>query len=181
MSAPLCKAVIVHDFGGPEVLQVGEKEIPLPSDGQVQVQVSYAGVNPSDTYMRLGPNGPWAATPHLLPSLPFTPGNDAAGVISAVGEGVDSFKVGDRVYVQCGTGATAEFAVCQADKVHPLPENISFAEGACIGVPCATAYRAILQRGGATRDEAVFIHGSSGAVGLAAVQIAISRGNSPSL
>ena len=87
------------------------------------------------------------------------------------------FQVGDRVYCAGAlTGTMAEFCVCHESSVHPLPASISFEQGACIGVPCATAYRALLQRGGAQNGEAVFIHGASGAVGLAATQLALAEG-----
>ena len=101
-----------------------------------------AGVNPSDTYVRLGPHGPWAATPHLLPTPPFTPGKDGAGIVEAIGEGVSGVSVGDRIYTTGSvSGTCAEFALCTVDSVHPLPDNVSFAQGACIGVPCATPPR----------------------------------------
>lgn len=123
--------------------------------------------------MRLGPHGPWAATPHLLPSLPFTPGKDGAGVVEEVGESVTNISVGQRVYTAGSiTGTYAAEAICQARTVFPLPDRISFASGACIGVPCATAYHALKYRARAQPGQKIFVHGASGAVGLAAVQLA---------
>lgn len=78
----MMQAIHVEEFGDPEVLKVASKDVPSAAAGQVQIKVEAAGVNPSDTYVRLGPKGPWAATPHLIPALPFTPGKDAAGVVT---------------------------------------------------------------------------------------------------
>jgi len=173
-----CRAIMVQSFGGPEVLQMGTKAIPEPQEAQIQIHLAASGVNPSDTYQRLGPLGPWAAMPHLLPQIPFTPGKDGAGVVTAVGPGCSSgLQVGDRVYCAGAlTGTMAEYCVCNERTVYPLPAAMSFEQGACVGVPCATAYRALLQRGGATNGECVFIHGASGAVGLAATQLARAEG-----
>ena len=148
-----------------------------PARCQVLVKVEAAGVNPSDTYQRLGPDGPWSATPHLLPKLPYTPGKDSAGTVEALGPGVTKFGVGDRVYTNGSvTGTFAEYAVCGVEQCFRLPDNISFAQGAGVGVPCATANRAIWQRGGLRPTEALVVHGASGAVGLAAVQMAVAAG-----
>eukprot|EP00756_Hemistasia_phaeocysticola_P008443 Hpha_TRINITY_DN14617_c0_g1::TRINITY_DN14617_c0_g1_i3::g.48121::m.48121/K00344/qor, CRYZ; NADPH2:quinone reductase len=170
-------SIVATEFGPPEVLKLGEKELPAPGAGQVLVRIGAAGVNPSDTYMRLGPHGPWAATPHLLPSFPFTPGKDGAGTVEAVGDGVESVAVGARVYTTGSvTGTYAAAAIIQAANVHPLPQNISFAQGACVGVPCATAYHALKYRARVAAGQKVFIHGASGGVGLAAVQLAKDMG-----
>ena len=159
----LCKAVVVSEFGGPEVLTVGTKPVPTPGDGEVLVNIKASGVNPSDTYVRLGPKGPWAVTPHLIPPLPFTPGKDGAGVVAAIGPGVSGLQQGDRVYVfGPNSGTMAEYCLCKAAVVCPLPAGLSFAEGACIGVPAATAYRALLQRGEAKAGDAVLTGIASG-------------------
>ena len=172
------KAIVAESFGPPDVLQL--KEVPMhgsPMAGQVLVKIYSSGLNPSDTYVRLGPHGPWAATPHLLPALPYTPGKDGAGVVMSVGKGVSTLKPGDRVYTTGSlTGTASEFAICAAETVHPLPYRVSFDEGACVGVPCATAFRALFLRCDAKPGDAVLIHGASGAVGLAATQLALGRG-----
>ena len=182
-SAQSFKAVVVTEFGGPEVLKLASrhKDELTPAAGQVLVRVHAAGVNPSDTYVRLGPHGPWAATPHLLPQLPFTPGKDAAGVVVAIGEGIEDCPimpaVGSRVYTTNSlSGTYAEYALCEARHVRPLPDSVSFEQGACVGVPCATAHRALFTSCGVTAGDAVFLHGASGAVGLAAVQLAVANG-----
>lgn len=159
-------------------MQIGSKTLPELGPGQVLVRLYAAGVNPSDTYVRLGPEGPWAASPHLLPRLPFTPGKDGAGVVEALGPDSGAGpQLSQRVYtLGSTTGTYAELAVCNAADVHPLPDRVSFEEGACIGVPCSTAYRALVIRCGAIAGDRVFVHGASGAVGLAAVQLAVDMG-----
>src|SRR5579863_2501526 len=117
------KAIVVHEFGGPEVLKLDDIPTPRPAAGQVLVRIHAAGVNPYDTYMR---NGTYA----IKPPLPYTPGSDGAGVVEAVGEGVDKVKAGDRVYVaNTVTGAYAEYALALKNQVHPLPAKITYAQG----------------------------------------------------
>ena len=164
------KAIRVSDFGGPDVLKLQDVPDAKPDSGQVLVRVKAAGVNPVDTYIRAG-------TYARKPSLPFTPGTDAAGVVDAVGPNVKQFKPGDRVYTNGTiTGACAELALCEESRVHPLPSKISFAQGAALGVPYGTAYRALFQRGHAKPGEVVLVHGASGGVGVACVQFARALG-----
>ena len=164
------KAIRVKEFGGPEVLKVEEAPDPRPDQGQVLVRVKAAGVNPVDTYIR---SGVYAKKP----SLPYTPGTDAAGVVEAVGAGVKRVKVGDRVYTNITlTGACAELALAEESRVHPLPSKITFMQGAALGVPYGTAYRALFQRTHAKAGETVLVHGASGGVGIAAVQFARAAG-----
>ncbi len=164
------KAIRVHAFGGPEVLRLEDAPDLRPGPGQVVVRVKAAGVNPIDTYIRAG-------TYARKPSLPYTPGLDAAGVVEALGPGVKSATAGDRVFVG-GTlsGAYAELALCDETQVHPLPRHLSFAQGAAINVPYATAYRALFQRARAHPGETVLVHGASGGVGLAATQLGRAAG-----
>ncbi len=164
------KAIRVRQFGGPEVLRLEDAADPRPGPGEVVVRVKAAGVNPVDTYMRAGAYG--AANP----SLPWTPGTDAAGDVESVGPGVD-LRAGERVYTAGTlTGAYAELALCRRAQVHPLPARVTYAQGAGIYVPCATAYRALFQLARATAAETVLVHGASGGVGLAAVQLARAAG-----
>jgi len=164
------KAIRVHEFGGPEVMRWEDVPDLKPGAGQVVVGVKAAGVNPYDTYMRQG-------TYAIKPPLPYTPGSDAAGVVESVGEGVSGIALGDRVYVG-GTlsGAYAEQTLAEAWQVHPLPANISFAQGAGVNVPYATAFRALWFIARAQAGETVLIHGASGGVGVAAVQLARAGG-----
>ncbi len=167
------KAIRAHSFGGPEVLQLDELPEPAPRPGQVRVRLHAAGVNPFDTYMLSG-------TYAIKPSLPYSPGADGAGVIEAIGAGVSGVAVGDRVYTG-GTadhkayGAYRQVVLCRESQVHALPARVSFSEGAAVNVPCVTAYRA-LQRATPTSGDTVLVHGASGAVGLAAVQLARAAG-----
>ena len=172
------RAIVCDGFGPPSVMQMRDGvTLRGPENGEVLIHMRAAGVNPSDTYVRLGPEGPYAGNAKLIPDLPFTPGKDGAGVVESVGAGVTGAKVGDRVYVSGSlTGTYAEHCICSANQVYPLPANVSFEEGACVGVPCATAYRALFLRGSATSGENVFVHGASGAVGLAAIQMAVDAG-----
>lgn len=168
------KAIRAHKWGGPEVLQLDDVPDPRPGPGQVLVRVRAAGVNPVDTYIR---SGAYAR----LPELPWIPGGDVAGVIEAAGEGVTRPKRGDRVYTAGGagallTGAYAELMVCDASQVYPLPANISFAQGAAVGVPYGTAYYGLFYKAHARPGETVLIHGASGGVGIAAVQLAAAHG-----
>lgn len=164
------KAIRVHEFGGPEVLKLEEVPTPQPAAGQVLVRVRAAGVNPYDTYMRAG-------TYAVKPPLPYTPGSDAAGVIEAVGSGVKKVKTGDRVYTaKTISGAYAEYALALEEQVHQLPEKISFAQGAGIWVPYGTAYFALHLSAQARPSETVLVHGASGGVGSAAVQMARAMG-----
>jgi len=164
------KRIRVHTFGGPEVLAVEEADDLRPGAGEVLVRVKAAGVNPYDTYMRAGTYG-------RGPELPFTPGSDAAGVVEAVGAGVNDISPGDRVYTTGTlTGAYAEQAVCKRSQVRPLSSTISFAQGSGLFVPYATAYRALFQLAHAVPPDTLLIHGASGGVGLAAAQFARAAG-----
>jgi len=164
------KAIQVQQFGGPEVLTLEEIPTPKPGPGEVLVQVRAAGVNPYDTYMRAG-------TYAVKPSLPYTPGSDAAGTVEAVGSGVTKVKPGDRVYTaKTITGAYAEYALALESQVYLLPEKISFAQGAGLWVPYGTAYTALHHHAHARAGEALLIHGASGGVGTAAVQFARAQG-----
>lgn len=164
------KAIIVRQFGAPEVLKLEEAADLQPNENQVLVRVKAAGVNPVDTYIRTG-------THAVKPNLPYTPGKDAAGIVEAVGESVSTFKTGDRVYTSDSiSGTYAGLALCAENQVHKLPENISFEQGAGIFVPYATAYRALFQKAKPRAGETVLIHGASGGVGVASVQWAKNFG-----
>src|SRR5512139_1971426 len=160
------KAIKVHEFGQPEVMQLEEGSVPRPGRGQVLIAVKAAGVNPVDTYIR---SGQYA----VRPQLPYTPGLDGAGLIESVGEGVTGWAVGDRVYT-AGTlsGSYAEFLLCDQAQVHCLPDGVSYQQGAAVGVPYGVAYRALFNRALAKPGETVLIHGATGGVGIAAVQMA---------
>ncbi|HTR46727.1 MAG TPA: NADPH:quinone reductase [Verrucomicrobiae bacterium] len=164
------KAIRVHEFGGPEVLKLENVPELKPGEGQVVVRVRAAGVNPVETYIRAG------VYPRK-PVLPYTPGTDGAGTIESVGPGATRFKAGDRVYTAGSlSGTYAEQALCEERFVFPLPANVSFAQGAAMHVPYATAFRALFHRAQGQGGETLLIHGASGGVGIAAVQIARAAG-----
>jgi len=164
------KAIRVSEYGGPSVLKLEEVPTPPPGAHQVLVRVHAAGINPVDTYLR-------SNTDNRGPKLPYTPGADAGGVVEAVGSGVAGFKAGDRVYVGgTATGSYAELCLCELAQVHPLPENVSCAQGAAMNVPYATAYHALFNRGHGRAGETVLVHGASGGVGIAGVQLARAGG-----
>jgi NADPH2:quinone reductase len=164
------KAIRVNEFGHPEVLRLEEVPTPRPGPGEVLVRIRAVGVNPVETYIRAGKYA-------RLPKLPYTPGNDGAGVVEQASPDVNEFKPGDRVYTAGSvSGVYAEFALCKTEQVHRLPENVSFAQGAAMGTPYATAYRGLFQRAEAKAGETVLVHGASGGVGTAAVQLARARG-----
>jgi len=169
------KAIRVHEYGGAAVLKLEDVPDPKAGPGEVVVRVRAAGVNPVDAYMATG-------TYARKPQLPYTPGQDGAGEVHAVGAGVTAFKTGDRVYI-CGVGHTvagagtyAELALCAPSQLHHLPARVSFGQGAALGVPYCTAYRALFQRAQAAAGETVLVHGATGGVGIASVELAHARG-----
>ena len=167
-------AIVARAFGDPEVLTLEEQPDPQPGPGEIGVRVHAVGVDPYDTYMRAGGYA-------ISPELPYTPGADAAGVVEDLGDGVTGVSIGDRVYIG-GTslhrayGAYASMVLCKPHQVHPLPDRLSFPQGAAINVPYATAWRAVFQRARAVKGESILVHGASGAVGLAAAQMAHAWG-----
>jgi NADPH:quinone reductase-like Zn-dependent oxidoreductase len=163
------QAVRLHEHGGRDVLQVDEVERPDPGGHELLIEVAAAGVNPVDTYFRDGSYEPV--------DLPFSPGVDLAGEVVEVGEYVEGFAVGDRVY---GTGigsathqgAYAEYAVVPEDRVVHLPDGADLVEAGAAGVVAGTAWRALVDHAGLDPAESCLVHGGSGGVGHAAVQIA---------
>lgn len=163
------KAIRVHEFGGPETLRLEEVADPQAGPGQVVVKIEATGVNPVDTYIRSGGYG--------KRPLPYTPGSDAAGTVEAVGNGVTGFQIGDKVFLTGTiTGAYAEKALCNASQVRPLPERLSFSQGAGVHVPYYTALYGLSYRAKARPSETLLVHGASGGVGLASVQLARAAG-----
>lgn len=164
------KAIVVREFGEPDVMLLEDVPTPQPTGTQVLVRIEAAGVNPVDTYLRNGNHA-------HAPKLPYTPGNDGAGIVEAIGDAVTKFKPGDRVYTARSlTGTYAEFALCDETQLGKLPDNVSFEEGAGVWTPYATSYRALFQKAQAKAGETVLIHGASGGVGIAAVQWAKNAG-----
>jgi NADPH2:quinone reductase len=160
------KAIQAQHYGGPEVLKLIEIETPQPGPGQILVKLKAAGINPVDTYILTG-------TYARKPNLPYTPGMDGAGTVDSVGPNVTGYQPGDRVYIEDAiTGTYSEFCLVDKNHVHPLPASLSFSQGAAIGVPYATAHLGLVEKAAAQKGETLLIHGGSGGVGVAAIQLA---------
>jgi len=166
------RGILIKQFGGPEVLE-HLTTVPMcskPTNKQLLIRVKAAGVNPVDTYIRTGNH-------EVKPELPYTPGMDGAGVVEDVGEQVTNFKVGDHVYwVRCIGGSYKEMTLTDEHATFTLSPQLTFQQGAALGVPYFTAYRALVSKTKLLRGETVLIHGASGATGLACCQIARSLG-----
>ena len=163
------KAVVLTKAGGPEVLQVQERPDPPVGPGEVRVATKAAGINFADLMARVG----------IYPDAPPTPcvlGYELAGEVESVGEGVKDFKVGDRVVAGTRFGGQAELVTVSEDIVWPLPENLSFEQGAAFPVNYGTAYAALVVMCGVQEGERVLIHAAAGGVGISATQIAKARG-----
>ncbi|MDQ0810591.1 NADPH2:quinone reductase [Streptomyces sp. B3I7] len=172
------KAIIYRANGGPEVLELVERDLPAPGPGEVRVRVAVSGVNPTDWKSREGANGP-KAFPEVTPNL------DGGGTIDAVGEGVDAGRVGERVWLYMAaagrpTGTAAEYTVVPAERTVPLPDGVDFDVAASLGVPALTAHRALTVAEdapnrlapGALEGKVVLAAGGAGAVGHAVIQLA---------
>jgi NADPH:quinone reductase len=169
------RAILVRQFGGPEVMRLEDVPDPKPGASDVLLRIRAAGVNPVDVYTASG-------TYARKPPLPYIPGSDGAGEVEAVGADVNGLAVGDRVYIAGhgstvgGVGTYAERALCARGQLHRLPPRATFAQGAALGVPYTTAYRALFHRAAARPGETVLVHGATGGVGIAAVQLAHAHG-----
>uniref|UniRef100_A0A2R5LKW1 Putative zinc-binding oxidoreductase n=1 Tax=Ornithodoros turicata TaxID=34597 RepID=A0A2R5LKW1_9ACAR len=169
----MMRAIQVHKAGGPTVLQLASNvAVPKATGTKVLINVKAAGINPVDTYIREGAFG-------YTPPLPYTPGKDGAGIVEAVGEAVHNFKKGDRVFFsnRCREnthGSYAQYCLVDTGDTWPLPERLTFQQGAALGIPYLTAYRALVLKAGAQEGETVLVHGASGSVGIATLQIAKS-------
>ena len=164
------KAMQMKDYGPASDLSLTEANTPSISEDQILVKVGAAGVNPVDTYIRSGTNNYSANFPH-------TPGSDGAGTIVELGAKVTGFEIGQRVYFSRNlTGSSAEFTVCAATHTYPLADALSFEEGACLGIPYTTAHRALFGRANGKAGDKVLVHGATGAVGIATVQLALAAG-----
>lgn len=169
------QAVVINEFGGPEVLETKSIKEGKPGENEVKIKLAAAGLNPNESYTIAGTYGP------VKPTLPYIPGYDGAGVIEDVGAGVEFLDQGDRVFfygylADKNTGTYAEKVIASADRVFPLPDNLSLEEGAALGIPVFTAYRVLFHRAKIKAGDTVFIHGASGAVGNFSLQMAKAAG-----
>jgi NADPH2:quinone reductase len=165
------QAVVVREFGDPGVLHLEDVPDPqLAAPDEVLVEVRAVGVNPFETYIRAGAYA-------NLPEPPYTPGCDAGGIVLQTGENVSGVRTGDRVWTTDSLdGAYAQRTRCREADLHALPTHVSFAQGAALGVPYTTAWYALFTRGRIEPPQTVLVHGASGGVGLAIVQLAAARG-----
>jgi NADPH:quinone reductase len=161
------KAIIYQEYGGPEVLEYVERPTPAPGPGQVLIKMAAAGVNFIDIYQRSG----WYKAP-----LPATPGNEGAGVAEAVGDGVTDVAIGERVAWFGGSGCYAEYALVPADKLTPLPDALSFEQGAAAMVQGITAYVLAHVTYPLKPGDRCLVHAAAGGVGLLLCQIAKQAG-----
>jgi NADPH:quinone reductase-like Zn-dependent oxidoreductase len=163
------KALVQTRNGGYEVLEVQERPAPSVGPGEIRIEVKAAGVNFADTMARLG----------LYPDAPKPPcvmGYEVAGLVESVGEGVTSHAVGDRVLAGTRFGGQAELVTVPAEQALPLPERLSFEQGAAFPVNYGTAYAALVLMGGLREGDRVLIHAAAGGVGIAATQVARNIG-----
>lgn len=167
------RAVQYTRFGGPEVLEIVEREDAEPGPGQVRLAVRAASVNPIDWKLR---SGAFAGTD--APEGPVVGGQDVAGVVEALGDGVDAFAVGDEVLGQARGGAYAERALADVSRLARKPSSVSWETAASLPVVVTTAYRVLnlLRLGGDAPGTVLVVHGASGGVGVVATQVAVSRG-----
>jgi NADPH:quinone reductase-like Zn-dependent oxidoreductase len=163
------RAVVLTGRGGPEVLQVQERPDPPVGPGQVRIAVRAAGINFADTMARVGlyPDAP---------KLPCVLGYEVAGEVESVGEGVETHAVGDRVFAATRFGGQAELVTVAADQVWPLPEQLSFEQGAAFPVNYGTAFAALTIMGSLREGDRVLIHAAAGGVGISATQVARNAG-----
>lgn len=168
------KAIIVSEFGDESVLKVQDVPLPEPRENEVRIKIKAAGVNPVDTYIRTGAY-------FLTPTLPYTPGSDGAGLVDKLGPGVKRLEPGRRVFVAAAlakrnTGSYAEYMVCDADAAQPLPDSVTFQQGAGLGTPGLAAAYALFSRAAVKPGETVLVNGATGGVGTLAVQLARRAG-----
>lgn len=168
----MMKAIVVHKYGGPEVLSYEDALRPTPGAGDVLLRVEAAGVNPGETKIRRGDFAEYHA-------LPFILGYDLAGTVAELGPGVKGFAVGDAVYGMPDStrdGGYAEFAAVRASEIARRPQSLSAVEAASVPLAGLTAWQALFEVGGLTAGQTVLIHGAAGAVGGFAVQFARNVG-----
>jgi len=170
----MMKAVVVNEWGGPEVLKYQDAPKPEPKDDEILVRVMAAGVNPVDSYVRQG-----MFAKRGLDNRPAVLGYDIAGVVEKTGANAKKFKPGDAVYCYLSVmrgGGYAEFAVAKESETGLKPKNINFEEAAAVPLAATTAWQALIDSGKIAKGQTVLIHGGSGGVGSFAIPIAKARG-----
>jgi NADPH:quinone reductase-like Zn-dependent oxidoreductase len=168
------KAIVVHEYGGPDVLKLEDAPRPEPKDDQVLIRVIAAGVNPVDAHVRTGKSAKFFGT-----ALPFILGYDIAGIVEKAGTKISKLKVGDQVYAYVSLdegGGYAEYAVATEVEVAPKPKSLTFESAASVPLAALTAWQALIDAAKLSAGQTVLIHGGSGGVGSFAIQIAKARG-----
>ena len=168
----MMKAIVVHQYGGPEVLTYEDVPVPVPAEGEVLLKVEAAGVNPGEAKIRQGDFAQYH-------TLPFILGFDLAGTVAELGPGVTQFTVGEAVYTNSDStrdGGYAEFAVVRASAVAPRPKTLDAVHAASVPLAGLTAWQALSKKAGLTAGQTILIHGAGGAVGAFAVQFAKVKG-----
>ena len=171
-STPVMKAIVVHEYGGPEVLKYEDAPQPTPRDDEILVRVIAAGVNPVDRVAR-------SEKQFVHIQLPAIPGYDVAGVVENTGAKVTKFKTGDQVYAYIALdkpGGYAEYAVATEREAALKPKSLPFVEAAAVPLVAETAWQALIDTAKLSAGQTVLIHGGSGGVGSFAIQIAKARG-----
>ena len=163
------RALVCNEYGPPESLLIENHDDPVAGAGQIVVDVAAAGINFPDVLSIAGKY-------QVKTPTPFVPGNEAAGVVAAIGEGVSRVNVGDRVIVTTLGGAFAEKCVAEEKTTMPLPEGLDFEQGAGFTVTYGTSYHALKQNANLQPGETVLVLGAAGGVGITAVEIAKSMG-----
>jgi NADPH:quinone reductase-like Zn-dependent oxidoreductase len=173
-SATKMKAVVLHEYGGPEALNYGETPRPKPKDDEILIRVVAASVNPVDVAIRSGKYAEYFHT-----ALPLVPGMDAAGIVETTGSKISKLKAGDPVYAfftLSEEGGYAEFAVAKESEAARKPASITYEQAAAVPAAGSTAWQALIDAGKLSSGQTVLIHGGSGGVGHMAIQIAKARG-----
>jgi NADPH:quinone reductase-like Zn-dependent oxidoreductase len=172
---PAMKAIVVHEYGGPEVLKYEDAPRPEPKDNEILVRVIAAGVNPVDPLIRSSDK----YAKFFNTTLPLVPGYDIAGVVEKTGAKIDKFRKGDAVYAYVDlkkAGGYAEYAVATEKEAAPKPKSLSYAEAAGVPVVALTAWQGLVEAAKLSAGQSVLIHGGSGGVGSFAIQFAKLRG-----
>ncbi|MHA6334119.1 NADPH:quinone oxidoreductase family protein [Qipengyuania sp. CAU 1752] len=163
------KALRTHQTGGPETLTLDEVEVPTPGKGEVLVDVKACAINYPDTLMIRD-------LYQFKPKRPYAPGGEIAGVIEAVGEGVEGYKVGDKVMAGIGNGGLSEKVVVQAGRMFPVPDGVPFEKAASLLMTYGTTIHGLKDRGHIKKGDTVLVLGAAGGVGLSAVELSKAFG-----
>jgi putative PIG3 family NAD(P)H quinone oxidoreductase len=160
------KAIIIKEFGGPEVLQLVERDVPTVSSNEVLIKVKASGINRPDVFQRKG------NYPAPLGASPDIPGLEISGTVEQLGENTTRWKIGDKICALLAGGGYAEYATVNENHCLPIPENLSFEEAASLPETLFTVWHNVLQRGALQAQDSILIHGGSGGIGITAIQLA---------